>query len=117
MEMRLLLAFLLMGLGPVRHAVPLKGANQPAPKGPQNINPQKAAEMTKAPEPAPASPVAPPTAARRATESSEPAQADKEERLYCSDTPILPGGVLQPRRVRALMDFQEVQGAERKTNW
>ena len=77
MEMRLLLAFLLMGL--VLFVTPYlyKGANQPAPKGTQNVTPGKAAEMTKAPEPAPASPVAPPTAATQGTAAT--VQGTKEE--------------------------------------
>src|SRR3954447_17492915 len=77
MEMRLLLAFLLMGL--VLFVTPYlyKGANQPAPKGTQNVTPQKAAEMTKEPEPAPAAAVAPPTAATQG--AAPPVQGDKEE--------------------------------------
>ncbi len=83
MEMRLLIAFLLMGL--VLFVTPYlyKGANSPAPKGQQNITPQKAAEMAKPPAPAP--PVPPKQLA--AESSGAPAQAAKEE-TFVVDTAL-----------------------------
>jgi YidC/Oxa1 family membrane protein insertase len=83
MEMRLLIAFLLMGL--VLFVTPYlyKGANTPGPKGPQNITPQKAAELTKPPAPAP--PVAPQQLASE--NSAAPQQAAKEE-TFVVDTAL-----------------------------
>src|ERR1051326_8326697 len=83
MEMRLLIAFLLMGL--VLFVTPYlyKPAHAPAPKGPQNITPQKATELTK--QPAPAPPVPPQQLAAEA--STAPQQAPKEE-TFVVDTAI-----------------------------
>src|SRR5215831_13001138 len=83
MEMRLLIAFLLMGL--VLFVTPYlyKGANAPGPKGPQNITPQKAAELTKPPTPAP--PVAPQQLA--AETSATPQQGAKVE-TFVVDTAL-----------------------------
>jgi YidC/Oxa1 family membrane protein insertase len=82
MEMRLLVAFLLMGL--VLFVTPYlyKPANSPGPKGPQNITPQKAAEMAKPPEPAP--PVSP---QQLAESGATPQQAAKEE-TFAVDTAL-----------------------------
>jgi YidC/Oxa1 family membrane protein insertase len=81
-EMRLLIAFLLMGL--ILFVTPYlyKPANPPAPTGPLNITPQKA-ELAKPPAPAP---VVPPQQLA-ASESSRPIQAAKEE-TFVVDTPI-----------------------------
>jgi YidC/Oxa1 family membrane protein insertase len=75
MEIRLLLAFLLMGL--VLFVTPYlyKSANAPAPKGPQNVTPQRAAEVTKPPAPSPAEAGKPETGSTPAA----PQQAGKEE--------------------------------------
>jgi len=80
-EMRLLLAFLLMGV--VLFVTPYlyKPANRPAPKGSQNVTPQAAAEMAKTPPPAP---VPPPAAA---AEPAAPTEAQKEE-TFVVDTAL-----------------------------
>ena len=82
-EMRLLLAFLLMGL--VLFVTPYlyKPANAPAPKGPQNVTPQKATELAKAPPPAPEAQA--PTQPGAAP--GEPQQASKEE-TFVVDTSV-----------------------------
>src|SRR5512140_3793741 len=81
MEMRLLIAFLLMGL--VLFVTPYlyKGANQPAPKGPQNVTPNTAAEMTKTPsaeqpKPAPEAVSAQQPAAEAQASSEQPVTID-----------------------------------------
>ena len=82
-EMRLLIAFLLMGL--VLFVTPYlyKPANSTPPTGTQNITPQKAVELAKPPAPAPI-----PTPAQiEASESAGPVQAAKEE-TFVVDTPI-----------------------------
>jgi len=83
MEMRLLIAFLLMGL--VLFVTPYlyKSANGPAPKGPKNTTLQQAAEMTKPPAPAP--PVAPQQLETQA--AAAPQQAAKEE-TFVVDTAL-----------------------------
>jgi len=83
MEMRLLIAFLLMGL--VLFVTPYlyKPAHAPAPKGPQNITPQKAAELTK--PPVPAAPVAP---TQLAAESAGALQQAAKEETFVVDTAL-----------------------------
>jgi YidC/Oxa1 family membrane protein insertase len=82
-EMRLLIAFLLMGL--VLFVTPYlyKPANSTAPTATQSITPQKAVELAKPPAPAP---VATPRQIA-SSESAGPEQAAKEE-TFVVDTPI-----------------------------
>jgi YidC/Oxa1 family membrane protein insertase len=85
MEARLLIAFVLMFL--VLFLSPYLFKPAPAPKGANNVTPQKAAEVTKPPAPVPAVKPAVPTAAQPAPRPSAAVQAAAEE-TFTVDTPL-----------------------------